>query len=244
MNKFGAIIEARMTSSRLPGKVLMKILEKPTLELMIERVRRVQGLDEIIIATTTNATDDPIVELSRKLDVKIWRGSEADVLGRVVEAATTFGVDVVVEATGDCPLIDPVFLDNSIRVYKQGVGDCVSNAFVPSYPLGMDHYLISTKILQKADKETSDPLDREHVIRYVLNRPNIYKQYNLLAEPQHTYPNLMLTLDTNEDFILIQKIFEKLYPGNPTFDLNDIIHLIEQSPDLAKINAHVRPKRA
>ena len=233
-----------MTSTRLPGKVLLNILEQPVLELMIERVRRISGIDDIIIATTTNSSDNPIVELGNRLGGNVWRGSEMDVLGRVVEAAKAFDVDVIVEITGDCPLIDSDTIDNSIDAYKNENVDCVSNAFVPTYPLGMDHYVVSTNLLIESIANSGDPLDHEHVIRYVLRHPDIYRLLNLPALPKHRHPNLMLTLDYKEDFKLIKIVFEKLYPKRSEFNLDDILFLFKKEPQLAQINAHVRNPRA
>jgi spore coat polysaccharide biosynthesis protein SpsF len=244
MPHFAAIIEARMTSSRLPGKVLKEILGKSTLELMIERLRKIQGLGDIIIASTSNVTDDPIAELGKKLGVNVWRGSENDVLGRVVDAALAFDVDVIVETTGDCPLIDPQIVDQGITAFQKGAVDCVSNAFTPTYPLGMDYYIVPTPLLAASAEIAKDQVERENVIRYIKWHPEKYRHLNLPAAPEHTYPNLMLTLDYQEDFDLIKAVFERLYPTKPTFDLNDIIALIKQKPELAKINDHLRKVRA
>ena len=243
MNRFAAIIEARMTSSRLPKKVLKKILGKPTLELMIERLRQVQGLNDIIIASTSNVSDDPIAELGNSLGVSVWRGSEDDVLGRVVEAALAFDVDVIVETTGDCPLIDPQLVDQGISTFQNNTADCVSNAFIPTYPLGMDYYIVPTALLAASAELAKEPSERENVIRYIKWHPADYQHLNLPAAPEHTFPNLMLTLDYQEDFDLIQAIFERLYPTKPDFDLNDILALMKQKPNLAKINAHLRKPR-
>jgi len=244
MNRIASIIEARITSSRLPGKVLKKILGKPTLELMIERLKRIQCLDDIIIATTINKSDDLIVELGDKLNVKVWRGSENDVLERVIEASQAFEVDIVVETTGDCPLIDPQIVTTSITAFNETEVDCVSNAFIPTYPAGMDHYIVPTSLLVESHNATTDPLERENVIQYIKRHPEKYRHLNLPAAPQHTYPNLMLTLDYQEDFDLIKTVFERLYPTKPNFDLNDILALMKQEPELANLNAHLRKPRA
>ena len=132
-----ATIEARMTSSRLPGKVIKPILDKPTLELMVERVKRIECLDDIILATTTNADDDCLVELAERLGIKCFRGSEDDVLERVLHAAQAHDVDIIVELTGDCPLLDPALVDQGVATYLEKGVDYLTNSQPASYPIGM-----------------------------------------------------------------------------------------------------------
>ncbi|MGZ8351049.1 MAG: cytidylyltransferase domain-containing protein, partial [Allosphingosinicella sp.] len=136
--KVVASIEARMTSTRLPGKVLMECLDRPMLELMVERVRQSATVDEIVIATTVNATDDPIAVLAQRLGVGLYRGSEHDVVQRVTEAHRAAASDLVVQLTGDCPLIDPDVIDQLVRLYAANRFDYASNVVTRSYPIGMD----------------------------------------------------------------------------------------------------------
>src|ERR1700740_2639396 len=133
-----ASIEARMTSTRLPGKVLLPCLERPMLELMIERVRRSRYIDTIVIATTVNQTDDPIVNLAKQLGVRYFRGSEFDVVGRVASAMEEAQADIIVQLTSDFPLIDPEIVDQVIRIYTANQFDHVSNVIIRSYPDGLD----------------------------------------------------------------------------------------------------------
>ena len=222
--KIVATLEARMTSTRLPGKVLKSILGKSVLELMVERLLRVNSLNSIVLATTTNLIDDPVAELGHKLNIEVWRGSEHDVLGRVVDAATAVGADVVVETTGDCPLIDPEIIERSVQDFLAGGADCVSNAFIPTYPLGMDHYVVLAETLRVAARETNIPEDREHVIRFVLRQPDRFRLRNLAATASRHRPNLSLTLDYRQDFELINEIYSRLYPLNPMFNIDDILY--------------------
>ena len=232
-----------MTSKRLPGKVLHKILGKSILELMIERLRRIPSLSEIVLATTTNAADDEVAQLARRLGVGLWRGSEEDVLGRVVDAAINARADIVVETTGDCPLIDPDLVERSIQAFLAGDADCVSNAFIPTYPLGMDHYVVAANTLREAANETDDALDREHVIRFLLRQPTRFRLLNLPAPAPLYRPNLSLTLDYAEDFSLIRAVFERLYPADKMFGLSGILALIDREPGLAELNRHLRKPR-
>lgn len=235
-----ATIEARMTSTRLPGKVLAPCLGKPMLELMVERVRRVPSLDGIIIATTTNRTDDPVAALAERLGVGCWRGSEEDVLTRVLEAARAHRVDVVVELTGDCPLIDPEIVERVIQEYRHAGADYVSNVLTRSYPIGMDTEVFATNVLEDVARRTDDPVDREHVSVYIYRHPEIYTLGNVAAPPRCERPRLRLTLDTTEDLQVIRSVFEALYPANPEFSLADVLAFLDRKPEISAINAHVQ----
>ncbi|MEX2451905.1 MAG: glycosyltransferase family protein [Rhodospirillales bacterium] len=233
-------IQARMGSTRLPGKVLKDAVGKPLLDLMIERLKRVPGADKIIVATTAKPADDPIVELAERAGVNFYRGSENDVLARVLEAARTHGVNVIVETTGDCPLIDPGVIQNIIDTYRATGADYVSNVIERSYPIGMDTQVFATDILADVAERTDDPQDREHVSLFIYHHPEIYRLKNVLAPPSLTAPDWRLTLDTPEDYEMISKVFEALYPDNPAFTLADMFALFKKRPELLEINSHVR----
>ena len=239
-----ATIEARMTSSRLPGKVLMEACGKPMLQHMIERLQRVPSLDGIIVATTGNDTDAAIVELAESMGVGFFRGSEDDVLLRVLGAAREHDIDVIVEMTGDCPLIDPSLVEDCILGYQNAEVDYVSNVLERTYPRGMDTQVFATEILADVANRTNDPEDYEHVSIYIYRHPEIYSLKNMPGPPELTDPELGLTLDAPEDFELIRRIFEILYPDNPDFRLSDILSLLENNSALAGLNAHVRRKHA
>lgn len=229
-----------MTSTRLPGKVLMEAVGKPMLALMVERLRRVPALDGIIIATTTNPADDPVAALAARLGVGCHRGSEEDVMARVVEAARTHDVEVIVETTGDCPLIDSATVQRVIEAYLEGGVDYASNTLSPrTYAIGMDTQVFATEVLADAARRTDDPDDREHVSLYIYRHPEIYELRGVHAPPGLTAPELRLTLDTTEDLRLIRTIFERLYPSNPGFDLGDILALVRDQPHLSEVNRHV-----
>ena len=229
-----------MTSSRLPGKVLMQAVGKSMLEHMIERIKQARMLDGIVVATTTNKTDDPIVELADSLGVGYFRGSEADVLERVLGAARAHDIDIIVETTGDCPLIDPSLIDLCVKGYLNASVDYVSNILHRTYPVGMDIQIFATDVLADVANRTNDPNDREHVSLYIYRHPEIYSLKNIPASAAFTRADLGLTLDTQADFELLRIIFEKLYPINPSFGLSEIIALIDSNPNLANINTHVR----
>ena len=161
--KVVASIEARMGSSRLPGKSIRKILDKPMLELMIERVKECKEVDDIVVATSSNKKDNVIAELASKLDVNYFRGSENDVLDRVLNAAKMIKADVIVELWGDCPLIDPEILDDLVTFYKKNNLDCIGTSlpnFKKEFPLGISALIFSTKILDDVSKITKNPEDQ------------------------------------------------------------------------------------
>ncbi len=237
--RIGATIEARMSSTRLPGKVLLDVVGKPVLALMIERVARVPRLDEIVVATTENPADDDLVALAGRLGVKCHRGSEDDVMSRVLDAARAHDVDVIVELTGDCPLIDPDLIQQVIDAYLAGDADYVSNALERSYPIGMDTEVFATDLLSDASTRTDDPADREHVSLFFHRHPDLYRLRNLKAPPEWTDPHLRLTLDTAEDYGVISAIFNELYERNPAFGLDDVMRYLHSNPEIRAINRHV-----
>ena len=158
-----------MTSTRLPGKVLLKIGEKPALEYMINRIKQSNLIDEIVVATTTNDSDLPIIDLCAKIGCKHFRGSEEDVLLRVLDAAKSVSADIIVELTGDCPFIDPEIIDNVISLYFSGDYDYASNIVERTFPDGFDTQVFSVRSLEEVSRMTKDPIDRVHVSCYFYN---------------------------------------------------------------------------
>ena len=157
--KIVATIEARMTSSRLPGKVLMEINGKPTLHYLVQRLKAVESIDEIVLATTTNDTDDVLIEFAKLEGIKYFRGSEDDVMGRVLGAAKSVDADVIVEICGDCPLIDSNLIDQLVETFKINDADYVCNNLERTYPIGMDTQVFFTSALEKSEELTNNPLD-------------------------------------------------------------------------------------
>ena len=238
-----AIIEARMTSTRLPGKIMFPILGRPMLELLIERLMRAKLLDQIVVATTKNSSDDILEQLSHRIGVECFRGSEDDVLDRVLRAAHANETDVIVEITGDCPMIDPTILDQMIRIYQEKNVDYVSNTLKTTYPNGMDIQIFSTKVLEKVARLTQDPIDHEHVSLYIYEHPDIFSILNVENDLPEKYWDIRLTVDTEEDFQLIKAIYELLYPQNSAFTLWDILDLMEKRRDLLELNRNIQQKK-
>lgn len=240
--KIAATIQARMTSTRLPGKVLLPVAGKPLLVHMIERLRRMETIDDVVVATTVNAEDDPIAETAKSLGAGVFRGSEHDVLERVVLACRAHKIDLIVETTADCPLIDPEVSDQVVRKYLEGGYDYVSNVLKRTFPRGMDTQVFPTRILEEVHRLTTDPVDREHVSYYIYQHPEKYRLGNITAPPLCDMPDLRLTVDTPEDFTLIKTIFEALSPKNPAFSLEDIMRHLHAHPHLFDINREIKQK--
>jgi spore coat polysaccharide biosynthesis protein SpsF len=228
-----ASIEARMTSTRLPGKVLLPCLNRPMLELMVERVKRSRHIDAIVVATTVNATDDPIVALAQRLGIRFFRGSEADVVNRVTSAMQEARADIVVQLTADCPLIDPGVVDQIVRIYAANNFDHVSNTLLRSYPDGLDVQVSSLPILEKCYALCENEKDREHLFYTIRRNQDQIKTYQVIAPPELCWPQWRWTLDTREDYQRICAIYERLYPKNPTFSSKDIAQLMLADADLS-----------
>ncbi len=231
-----------MTSSRLPGKVLMPLAGKPAMERLVERLKRSRYLDEIVVATTINKADDPIAELAEKIGVKCFRGSEEDVLKRVLDAAKSVNADIIVEITGDCPLVDPVLVDRGVEDFFSGDYDYSANNHPFSYPDGFDIQVFPISVLAEVDKLTDDPVDRVHVSCYIYNHPEKFKLHNWQAEKENHRPDMRLTLDEKADYELLNIIFEKFIPAKENFSASDIIKFLKENPALLEINKKVRTK--
>jgi len=237
--KIIATIEARMTSSRLPGKVLMRAARKPMLEHLVDRLRSVPSLDGIVLATTFNKADEVLEEFAKQVGIDCYRGSENDVMGRVVGAAESVDAEVVVEITGDCPIIDPQIVEQTIRMFKEHNADYVSNTQVRSYPDGMDTQVFLLNTLKRSAAMTDNLLDREHVSLHIRNHPELFSSVHLVAPPEIHWPELGLTLDEFKDFQLLKRIIEYFEPINPLFSCLDIVRLLRIMPDWVEINQAV-----
>lgn len=240
--KIVATIEARMTSSRLPGKVMLPALGRPMLAHLTSRLKAVPSIDEIVLATTINATDDVLADFAEKDGIKVFRGSEEDVMSRVIGAADSAQADVVVEITGDCPIIDPDLVEQTIRVFKRNNAVYAANSFISSYPDGMDTQVITLDALKKSFAMTDDPLDREHVSRHIVNNPQLFPHVYLIAPPSLHWPGLGLTLDEPADYELIRTLIENLGKDNPLFGCGDAIRFLRANPQVLKVNDLVQRK--
>lgn len=228
-----------MSSTRLPGKVLKKILGKPLLQYQIERLKRVQNADQRVIATTENEVDEPIIGLCQRLAIAYSRGSEKDVLERYYRTAKQYAADVVVRVTSDCPLIDPQVIDESIQFYlnHRDEYDYVSNFLKRTYPRGMENEVFSFQALNDAFSEAKTPFEREHVTPFIHQHPERFRLGGVTYGEDRSRHRW--TVDTAEDFELIKRMLEALVPSKPAFTLKDCLGLISRHPEWNEINAHI-----
>ena len=228
------ILQVRMSSTRLPGKVLKPILGKTMLAHQIERVQGAKRVDKIIIATSEDSSDNAIAQLGESLLVPCFRGNLADVLDRYYQASLAFPSDVIVRLTGDCPLIDPGLIDHVIDTHLKGNNDYTSNCEPASFPDGLDVEVFNVSALKTAWENAVKPSEREHVTPFIRNHPELFS----CGSVQHDtdLSNLRWTVDEKEDFMFVEKVYQALYKTNPAFTFKDILHYLEQHPEIAKIN--------
>jgi spore coat polysaccharide biosynthesis protein SpsF len=240
MGKIVCIIQARMGSTRLPGKVIKKIKGETILYYVVERVKQSKLINQIIVATTTKQEDDVIVEEAERVKVSSFRGSEEDVLSRYYHAAKKYNADIVVRVTSDCPLIDPAIVDQVISKHIETNADYTSNCTERTYPRGLDTEVFNFDVLKEAYKNATQRYEKEHVTPYILEHPDKFKLINIEAKGKLRRPDIRITLDTIEDFELINRII--LFLPGINFTTEDIIDFINQSPKLIDINKHVKQK--
>lgn len=237
------IIQARMKSSRLPGKVLLPLRDKPMLEWVIERASKSQVIDCCMVATTTDPADDPIQTWCDGHGVLIYRGSHFDVLDRYYQAALSAGADVIIRVTADCPLIDPALIDELFAFYRKEEADFAANRLPPpwhrTYPIGLDAEIVSMPMLEKAWNEASEKYEREHVMPWFYDTPGRCK-VSIMDDPED-YGQHRWTVDTPEDYQMMKLLFEKL--DDPlTASWHDVLKIIESDPSLEMINAASKAK--
>ncbi|MBU4332847.1 MAG: glycosyltransferase family protein, partial [Candidatus Omnitrophica bacterium] len=211
--KIVAVVLVRMGASRFPGKVMKEILGKPVLGYLLERVKRSELINDIVVATSINRENDVIEEYCNENDFACFRGSEEDVLGRSLGALKSVNADVGVEIFGDGPLIDPKIIDHIVQVYLENEDkyDFVSNDLETTYPPGMELEVYSVKSLEDADKSTLDLAIREHGTLFIRQNPNVYRLFNIKAPEELNFPELEMELDTKEDFLVLENIINNVY---------------------------------
>ncbi len=229
-----AIVQARMSSHRLPGKVLKPILGEPMLSHQIRRIQRSHNIDKLIVATSDHYSDNAIASLCSQLSIGCFRGSLSNVLERFFLAAEAFKPEHIVRLTGDCPVIDPVIIDDVISLHLKQKSDYCSNCHPATYPDGLDVEVMTWQALLTAYREAESKLDLEHVTPYIALHPERFRIANKLSVEDNSH--LRWTVDEAEDFELINQLFNRLYPLKPNFEYQDMLNLIGESPNLSKIN--------
>lgn len=237
--KIVAIIQARMGSTRLPGKTLMPLAGKPMLVRVVERVSRAKQLDDLVVATTESPMDANITALCGANAWKCFRGSEEDVLDRYYRAAQATHADVIVRVTADCPVVDPDLIDSAITSFRLGRFDYVSNGLDPrTYPRGLDVEVFSNETLGRAWKEDANLAWREHVTPYIYRHPEEFRLHRIAGE--RDFSAHRWSVDTAEDYELLRKIYEH-FDDRP-FGWMAVLRLVEQHPDWAMLNSHIHQK--
>ena len=225
-----------MGSSRLPGKVLTDLGGKTVLARVVRRLRRARLIDEVVVATTDLAADDPIVRECNHLDVPYFCGSESDVLDRYYQAAKAFGGEAIVRVTSDCPVIDPQLVDETIAAFQADEADYASNVIPRTYPRGLDTEVFTAAALERAWLEAKEPHQREHVTPYFYGHPELFRMASAKADAD--YSRYRWTLDTSEDSELICAIYSH-FDNRDDFDWKEVLALMEREPELADLNSRV-----
>jgi spore coat polysaccharide biosynthesis protein SpsF len=235
-------VQARNGSERLPEKVLMPLAGKPVIQHVLTNLAAATTVDEVVLATTDSPVDERLAEVGRGLGFRVHRGSEDDVLGRFVEALDGDPADVVVRQTGDNPLIDPAIVDAGVATWLKGGCDYASNNGERTWPRGLDVEVLSRAALERSHVEGQRPEDREHVTVYVRTHPELFRIRQFHALPQETWPELRLTLDTDADKALFERVFDELYEPGRILRAGVVIDWMRAHPDVAAMNAGVEQK--
>jgi spore coat polysaccharide biosynthesis protein SpsF len=234
--KIVAVIQARMTSTRLPGKVLLPLAGAPLLQRMVERVARITGLDAIWLAIPEGAQHDPIIQAMDALsDIGIFRGDETDVLARTYLAARRANADVIMRMTSDCPLIDPEISGEILAAFLQSPVTYARTAFSSGYPHGFDTEVFTMEALSAAYEEATEADEREHVTPFIWRRRERFPALEVDYQPD--FRHWRLTVDTPEDYDLVSRVFARLYPQDPEFGFSALKTLFAEDPSLLEINA-------
>lgn len=229
------IVQARFSSTRLPGKVLKKIRDKPLLWYIANKINQAQIKHKLIIATGHLEANQPIIEFAKKNNIDLFIGDEDDVLDRYYQTAKHFKGDIIVRITSDCPLIDPKIIDQLLEIYLDGNYDYLSNVHPPTYPDGYDIEIFSFKALETAWKKAKLPSEREHVTPYIWK--NQSKEFTIKNIKNNIdYSKYRLTVDTPADFKLLSVIIDYFYDRWNNFYMDDVIKFLEENPKLLEIN--------
>lgn len=239
-HKITAIIQARMGSTRLPGKVIKDICGKPLLQHIIERVRYSKLINEVVVATTNNIEDDVVRQICRKLNIECFRGNDEDVLDRFYQCAKKYCAEIIVRITGDCPFADPDIIDMTVKSFIENNSDYVSTAYPEaSFPDGLDIEVFSYNALEIAWREAKLLSEREHVTSYIWkNESGQFKIENIKNDIDLS--DKRWTIDEGMDLNFVRKIYSELYKENSLFKFKDILDYLKRNPELEKINTGIQ----
>lgn len=236
-----ATIEARMSASRLPGKVMLPLAGKTMLERLIERLRRAHRIDDVVVATTVAPPDAVIAALCSRIGCRVHRGPVEDITTRLLGAAGD--ADIIVQITGDCPLIDPDHVDRTVDLLRETGAAYAGNSLEGcTFPLGFDVRCFTSAALRRSAALSDDPVDRIHGSYFIHRRPDLFARAAWSAPAHQHWPDLRLTVDEPADYELVRRVFEALYPVKPDFGIADVIALLRERPDWVALNSDIRQK--
>lgn len=244
--KVGIVIQARMGSTRLPGKVLKKIYKDDSvLDILIKRVKVCKEIDEIIIATTPDKKNSSIINLAKSYNVSYFIGSEENVLERYYKAAKSYDLDIIIRVTSDCPFIDPKILDEMIITYKNNNYDCLRNSYVDTnFSIGLTAEIFSFTVLEDVFRLAKTTSEKEHVTPYIYSHDELFSIVSFDKEDLKKFKDLRLTIDEEDDLKLCREVYKSLMAKckSINFSVYDLIEIIEENPELMDINKHVKQK--
>jgi len=228
-----AILQARMSSRRLPGKVMADLAGEPMIWRQIERVRRARRVDHLVVATSVETSDDPLASFLLSRGCSVFRGDLDDVLGRFAAAAGPWGPSHLVRLTADCPLADPAVIDAAVELALHTGAAYASNVERRTYPKGLDVEVIASPALAQAAREATDPYEREHVTPFVRRRADRFRHAHLVEA--FNLSHLRWTVDQAEDLAFVREVYAALHPKHPAFDMFDVLQLMDRRPDIADL---------
>jgi spore coat polysaccharide biosynthesis protein SpsF len=238
-----AVVQARLTSTRLPGKIMKLLAGAPLIRRCVERVARIRGVDAVVVALAAGSEHDAVLDALKGFNAMIVRGPEDDVLARTAAAARAAGAATVMRITSDCPLIDPAVSAAVLQAYltasRAGIR-YARTAFDEGFPLGFDTEVFGADLLDEAEAAASDPYEREHVTPYIWRRPDKFPSVIVSGQPNRRHWRLVV--DTMDDYRLASAVYDALYPENPQFGFADLCHLFAARPELLQINTHVQQR--
>lgn len=240
MKNIIAIIQARMSSTRLPAKVLLPIGGKPVLEYVIARTRQAVSINNVVIATTKNAEDNAIVDFCKNNSTDFYRGDLHNVLDRYFQAAKLYKADVIIRVTSDCPLVDGMLIDRGLQLFRSEGFEYVSNTVTRTFPRGFDFEIFTFDALKTAHTRATDEAEKEHVTPYIWrNHPQDFKIAQVTQQKDAS--KYRITIDTPEDFEVLRLLIEKY--GAHRKNASEIIDILDQHPEIARINEHIEQKQ-
>jgi len=236
MEKIIAVIQARMSSTRLPDKVLADIEGKPLIWHIFNRLQKISSISEVVISTTNKSTDKPLIEFAKKENIAYFAGSENDIIDRIYKTGEKFSCDVLVKINADCPLIDIKLIENGINLFisSKNKPDLVTNCVEETFPEGMQYSIFNFSIIKKIWLTLKESFWREYFYRFMLENKNDFSIINIKNEQDLS--KLRWTVDYQEDLEFVKKIYNKLYTKNQFFGMNEIINVLKENPEIAKIN--------